>query len=76
MLYTKPTGSDQFLVIDEATGKTIAIVYTTHSDAKLLSYAPKMLQALKNADTPEHKRLADEIESEMYYGEEEIWDTS
>jgi hypothetical protein len=31
---------------------------------------------LKNADTPEHKRLSDEIESEMYYGEEEIWDTS
>lgn len=46
-LYTSPTGSDQFLVIDEATGKTIAIVYTTHSDAKLLSYAPKMLEIVK-----------------------------
>lgn len=64
-IYTSADASRLHL-INEATGKTIAIVYTTHSDAKLLSYAPQMLQALKNADTPEHKRLADDIESEMY----------
>jgi hypothetical protein len=70
-LYTSPTGSDQFLVIDEATGRTVAIVYTTASDAKLLSYAPQMLAALKDSDTPAHTRLADEIYREMYQAEED-----
>ena len=49
------------MVADEATGKTVAVVYTCREDAVLIAYAPKMLAMLKASDRPEHEQLIAEI---------------
>lgn len=58
-LYVKPTGADQYLIIDEVTGQTVAVVYTTKQTAVMLSYADKMLKQIEGT------RLHDEIMMEM-----------
>ena len=49
--YAKPTAGHerhgQSVVIDEETGRDIAIVYDGDADAQLLAAAPELLEALK-----------------------------
>ena len=46
--YHKTTSSDQGLVIDEQTGRTVAVVYDA-KDAPLLAAAPALLKACQAA---------------------------
>lgn len=61
--YTNKT-SGQPLIIDEATGKTIAVCYTSQRDARIIAYAPKMLSLLRMIDTFEAEQLINEIEED------------
>jgi hypothetical protein len=46
MWYAKNTSSDQGLIIDEATGRNVAVAYDK-ADAPLLAAAPEMLAVCK-----------------------------
>lgn len=59
--YTPTTTTYQQVVADEATGGTVAVVYTSREDAVLIAYAPRMLAMLKASDRPEHEQLIAEI---------------
>lgn len=48
--YTPTTTTYQQVVADEATGRTVAVVYTSKEDAVLIAYAPKMLEVVKEYD--------------------------
>lgn len=48
--YTPTTTTYQQVVADEATGRTVAVVYTSREDAVLIAYAPKMLEVVKEYD--------------------------
>jgi len=45
--YTPTTTTYQQVVADEATGRTVAVVYTSKEDAVLIAYAPRMLEIVK-----------------------------
>jgi len=45
--YTPTQTTYQQVVADEATGRTVAVVYTSKEDAVLIAYAPKMLEVVK-----------------------------
>ena len=45
--YTTPTTAYHQVVADEATGRTVAVVYTSKEDAVLIAYAPRMLEIVK-----------------------------
>ena len=49
MYYAKKTSGDQAVIAEEETGKTIAVVYDLEN-APVLSAAPAMLDALKEAE--------------------------
>ena len=48
--YHKNQGNGQGLIIDEATGRNVAVAYDG-KDAQLLAAAPQLLDALKEART-------------------------
>lgn len=48
--YTPTTTTYQQVVADEATGRTVAVVYTCREDAVLIAYAPRMLEIVKEYD--------------------------
>jgi len=61
--YSKPIGCvGQGLVIDEATGNNIAVVYSDETDGPLIAAAPDLLAALRVLlETHEHYADADDI---------------
>jgi len=48
--YTPTQTTYQQVVADEATGRTVAVVYTSKEDAVLIAYTPMMLEVVKEHD--------------------------
>ena len=44
--YNKPTGSEQAIIIEEQTGKTVAVCYQDGEQANLIASAPELIEAL------------------------------
>lgn len=62
--YTPTSTSGQPLIVDEETGKTIAVCYTSQRDARIIANAPRMLELLRKVEqyNPDVVQLLIDIE--------------
>jgi hypothetical protein len=59
--YKAKTGNDQGLIVEEQTGKNIAVSYE-EKDAHLIAAAPELLEACKEA----YRRIGEDLIDEIF----------